>query len=54
MSIPLKDFAAVNPALDFSLVLTSFMIADRYTFTGKPQGAAVTTRIRLDGISWQR
>ena len=54
VTIPLKDFLAVNPKLDLSMVLTRFMIADRYGFTGKAQGSAVRTPIRLDAIGWRR
>ena len=54
VTIPLKDFLAVNPKLDLSMVLTRFMIADRYSFTGKAQGAGVRVPIRLDAIGWQK
>ena len=54
VSIPLKDFVAVNPKLDLSLVLSRFVIADRYAFTGKPANAGITTRLYLDGIYWAR
>jgi hypothetical protein len=54
VSIPLKDFVAVNPKLDLSLVLARFIIADRYAYTGKPAGSSLTARIRVDKLSWQR
>lgn len=54
VSIPLQAFIAVNPRLDLSLVLSRFVIADRYAFTGKPNNAGVTTRLYLDGIYWAR
>lgn len=54
VSIPLKDFLAVNSKLDLALVLARFMIADRYAYTGKSSGAGVTTRLLLDDISWDR
>lgn len=54
VSIPLKDFLAVNPKLDLSLVLSRFVIADRYALTGKAQGSGITTRIYLDDIRWSK
>jgi hypothetical protein len=54
VSIPLTEFQRVNPKIDLSLVLTRFIIADRYSFTGKPQNANITTPIGLDAIFWQR
>jgi exo-beta-1,3-glucanase (GH17 family) len=54
VSIPLKAFLAVNPKLDLSLVLSRFVIADRYAFTGKPNNAGITNVIYLDGIYWAK
>jgi hypothetical protein len=54
VSIPVSDLLAANPKLDLSLVLSRFIIADRYAMTGKPQGSNVTTRLRIDGIHWSR
>ena len=54
VSIPLRDFLAMNPKLDLSMVLARFIIADRYAFTGKASGAGHTNRIRLDNIHWSR
>lgn len=54
VSIPLAEFQRVNPKIDLSLVLTRFIIADRYSFTGKPLNANITTPIGLDAIYWQR
>jgi exo-beta-1,3-glucanase (GH17 family) len=54
VSIPLRDFKAVNPKLDLSLVLSRFVIADRYAFTGKPNNAGITTKLYIDGIYWAR
>ena len=45
VSIPLSDFPAVNPKLDLSLVLSRFIIADRYAFTGKPEQPGITDPI---------
>jgi exo-beta-1,3-glucanase (GH17 family) len=57
VAIPLADFVAVNPRLDLSLVLSRFVIADRYAFTDKPDaaaGAGSTTKLYLDGIYWSK
>lgn len=54
VSIPVLDFLAVNPKLDFSRVLSRFVIADRYEKTGKPLKSNITTPINIDGISWSK
>ena len=54
VSIPLKDFIAANPKLDLSLVLSRFVIADRYAFTGKANGAGITTPLNIDAIYWSK
>jgi hypothetical protein len=54
VSIPLSAFKAVNPKLDLSLVLSRFVIADRYAFTGKPNNAGVTDKLYIDAIHWAR
>lgn len=54
VSIPLSAFAAVNPKIDLSLVLLRFVIADRYAFTGKANGAGVTAPIVVDAIRWSK
>jgi exo-beta-1,3-glucanase (GH17 family) len=54
VSIPLSAFQAANPKLDISLVMSRFIIADRYSFTGKAQGANITTKIAIDAIYWSR
>jgi exo-beta-1,3-glucanase (GH17 family) len=54
VSIPVLDFLAVNPKLDFSRVLSRFVIADRYEKTGKPLKSNITTPITIDGISWSK
>jgi exo-beta-1,3-glucanase (GH17 family) len=54
VSIPLSAFKAVNPKLDLSLVLSRFVIADRYAFTGKPNNANITTKLYVDAIYWSR
>jgi len=54
VSIPLSAFKAVNPRLELSLVLSRFVIADRYAFTGKPNNANVTTKLYIDAIYWSK
>lgn len=54
VSIPVLDFLAVNPKLDFSRVLSRFVIADRYEKTGKPLNSNITTPINIDGINWSK
>lgn len=54
VSIPLAAFAAVNPKIDLSLVLSRFIVADRYGFTGKPNSAGFTDPVLLDAIHWSK
>lgn len=54
VSIPLQAFVAKNPKLDLRLVLSRFIIADRYSFTGKPNNSNITTPILVDGIYWSK
>ncbi|MCU0925868.1 MAG: glycosyl hydrolase family 17 protein [Hydrogenophaga sp.] len=54
VSIPLQAFRAVNPRLDFRLVVNPFYIADRYSFTGKPAGSNIRVPLNIDGIGWTR
>ncbi len=54
VSIPLADFIAVNPKLDLSLVLSRFVIADRYAITGKAEGSAITNKLWIDDIHWAK
>ncbi len=54
VSIPVAAFTAANPKIDLSLVLLRFVIADRYAFTGKATGAAITTPIVVDAIRWAK
>jgi len=54
VSIPLRDFQAVNPRLDLSLVLSRFVIADRYAFTGKPASAGFTNPVFIDAVRWTK
>lgn len=54
VSIPLQAFKAKNPKIDFSLVVSPFIISDRYSFTGKPLNSNITTKLNVDGIYWSR
>lgn len=54
VSIPVLDFLTVNPKIDFSRVLSRFVIADRYEKTGKELKSNVTDVINIDGISWAK
>ena len=54
VSIPLSAFKAANAKLDLSLVLSRFIIADRYSFTGKASNARITTQLTVDAVVWQR
>ncbi len=52
VNIPLSAFKAANPKLDLAYVLSRFIIADRYSFTGN--AANVTTKIDIDAVYWNR
>lgn len=54
VSIPLTAFAAANPKIDLRLVVNRFVIADRYSYTGKPNNSNITTKLNIDGITWTR
>jgi exo-beta-1,3-glucanase (GH17 family) len=54
VSIPVLDFVAVNSKLDFSRVLSRFVIADRYAYTGKANGSNITDPMTIDGIAWTK
>jgi len=53
VSIPLKDLVAANPKLDLSLVLSRFIIADRFDKTGNFQRTGLP-KIWIDGIYWAK
>jgi len=36
------------------LVVSPFIISDRYEFTGKPLNSNITNQLSLDGIYWSR
>jgi hypothetical protein len=52
VSIPLKDFAAKNPNLDLSLVLSRFIISDVYSRTGNT--AVSTAKLVIDHVRWSK
>jgi hypothetical protein len=54
VSIPLQEFKTKNPKIDFQLVVSPFIISDRYEFTGKPLNSNITNQLSLDGIYWSR
>lgn len=54
VSIPVADFLAVNPKLDLRYVNFRFIVADRYSFTGKPLNLTGLPRVRIDGLHWAR
>ena len=53
VSIPLKDFVAANPKLDLSLVLSRFVIADRFAKTGNFQTSGLP-KLNIDAIYWSK
>jgi len=54
VSIPLAAFQAANPKLDLSLIQSRFIIADRYSFTGKAQNSNITTPVNIDAVAWAK
>lgn len=54
VSIPVSAFLAANPKLDLSLVNFRFIIADRFSFTGKPLNTTGLPTIRVDGLHWSK
>jgi exo-beta-1,3-glucanase (GH17 family) len=54
VSIPLQAFITKNPKIDLRLVLSRFVIADRYSFTGKANNSNITTPLLIDGIYWSK
>jgi hypothetical protein len=54
VSIPLSAFKAANPKLDLRYVNFRFIIADRFSFTGKPLNTTGLPKIRIDGIHWSK
>ncbi len=54
VSIPVSAFVAANPKLDLRYVNFRFIVADRYSFTGKPQNLTGLPLLRIDGLHWSR
>ncbi len=54
MSIPIADFVAANPKLDLRYVNFRFIVADRFSFTGKPLNLTGLPPIRIDDLHWSR
>ena len=54
VSIPVSAFVAANPKLDLRYVNFRFIVADRFSFTGKPLGLTGLPLIRIDGLHWSR
>ena len=54
VTIPLSAFLAVNPKLDLRAVLLPFVIADRYSFTGKPLNTTGLPKVYVDSIYWSK
>jgi exo-beta-1,3-glucanase (GH17 family) len=54
VSIPLSAFTAANPKLDLRYVNFRFIVADRFSFTGKPLNQGGLPVVRIDGLHWAR
>jgi exo-beta-1,3-glucanase (GH17 family) len=54
VSIPIADFVAANPKLDLRYVNFRFVIADRFSMTGKPNGLTGLPRLLIDNVHWSR
>jgi exo-beta-1,3-glucanase (GH17 family) len=54
VSIPVSAFLAANPKLDLRMVSFRFIIADRYSFTGKPPNTTGLPKLYVDGIHWAK
>lgn len=54
VSIPVSAFVAANPKLDLRYVNFRFIVADRFSFTGKPLNLTGLPQIRIDGLHWAR
>ena len=54
VTIPVAAFLAVNPKLDLRAVLLPFVIADRYSFTGKPLNTVGLPKVYVDSIYWSK
>ena len=54
VSIPIADFVAKNPKLDLRYVNFRFIVADRFSFTGKPLNQTGLPVLRIDNLHWSR
>lgn len=54
VSIPVSAFLAANPKLDLRYVSFRFIVADRYSFTGKPLNLTGLPPLRIDDLHWSR
>jgi exo-beta-1,3-glucanase (GH17 family) len=54
VSIPIADFVARNPKLDLRYVSFRFVVADRFSFTGKPLNQTGLPLLRIDNLHWSR
>ena len=54
VSIPIKDFVALNPKLDLRLVVIRFVISDVYSRTGKTANSNIKTPIDFDAVYWSK
>ncbi|MBQ0961220.1 hypothetical protein KAK06_19845 [Ideonella sp. 4Y11] len=54
VSIPVSAFLAVNPKLDLRYVNFRFIIADRFSFTGKPLNYTGLPVLNIDDLHWSR
>ena len=49
----MKDFVAANPTIDPRMILSRFIIADRFEITGNTEKVNLP-KIYLDGVDWSR
>ena len=54
VSIPVSAFLQQNPKLDLRYVNFRFVVADRFSFTGKPLNLTGLPPLRIDGLHWSR
>ena len=54
VTIPVSAFVAVNPKLDLRAVLLPFVIADRYSFTGKALNTTNLPKVYVDAVYWSK
>lgn len=54
VSIPVSAFLAVNPKLDLRYVNFRFIVADRFSFTGKPLDYTGLPPLHIDDLHWSR